>query len=142
MRPECRDARSRRPPDWTPRDACGLGPREQDRRMTAPPAASSLAADVAARVSSYWKLKFVGITTFIAIFFVGYFLLLRFPVFHVTIMPLTALDRMIPFQPGTLWLYLSLWFYVSLPPTLMRERPKLYAYCRVSAVLALVGLAI
>src|SRR5262249_9064288 len=58
------------------------------------------------------------------------------------VMPLTALDRIIPFQPATLWLYLSLWLYVSLPPTLMRTRPELYAYCAIAAAGAIVGLGI
>lgn len=107
-----------------------------------PAADSPLRADVNARVASHWKLKFVGITAFITIFFFGYFALLRFPVFAVTIMPLTAVDRLVPFQPAALGLYLSLWFYVSLPPTLMRTKPELYAYCRIAAALAIIGLGI
>src|SRR6202012_879312 len=89
--------------------------------------APTLRADLAGRIASNWWLKFFGITAFITVFFFGYFLLLRFPVFPVTVMPLTAIDRIVPFHPAALGLYLSLWFYVSLPPTLLRTRPELYA---------------
>jgi hypothetical protein len=49
---------------------------------------------------------------------------------------------MIPFQPQTLWIYLSLWLYVSLPPTLFTTRAEILAYGRVTGVVAVVGLAI
>jgi hypothetical protein len=110
--------------------------------MTAPAPALSLRSDLVTRIASHWWLKFFGISAFITVFFVGYFLLLRFPVFPVTIMPLTALDRLIPFEPGALWLYLSLWCYVSLPPTLLRTRPELFAYGWLAGAVAVVGLAI
>jgi hypothetical protein len=110
--------------------------------MTGAERASSLRADLNARVAANWWLKFFGITAFITVFFFGYFALLHFPVFPITVMPLTAVDRWVPFQPLTLGLYLSLWFYVSLPPTLLLTRPQLFAYGWVAGALAIVGLGI
>jgi len=110
--------------------------------MTATGPAVTLRADLNARISSNWWLKFFGITAFITLFFVVYFLLLRFPMHPVTVMPLTWLDRLIPFQPMTLGLYLTLWFYVSLPPTLLRTKPELYAYGWLAALVAVIALAI
>jgi membrane-associated phospholipid phosphatase len=110
--------------------------------MTAAAAAPSLRADLRTRITANLWLKFFGITAFITVFFVGYFLLLRFPFFHVTVMPLTGVDRMIGFQPWTLGLYFSLWLYVSLPPALLRTRPEVYAYGWIAGALAAVALSI
>ena len=98
--------------------------------------------DLRARLAANWWLKFLSITVFITVFFYGYFLLLRFPLFGVTVMPLTAIDRMITFQPWSLGLYFSLWFYVSLPPALLRTRPELRAYGLLAVALALAAFSI
>jgi len=96
----------------------------------------------AARFSSHWPLKLVGITTFIAIFFLGYFGVLRWPLYKVTVMPLIGLDRAIPFQPLMLPVYFSLWFYVSIPPGLLLRRDELVAYGKIAGTQAIVGLAV
>ncbi len=106
------------------------------------PALSPRSAELYERVAANWWLKFFGITAFIAVFFSAYFLLLQFPLFGVTLMPLTAVDRFISFQPWSVGFYYSLWLYVSLPPTLLRTRPELYAYGWISAGMALVALSI
>jgi membrane-associated phospholipid phosphatase len=110
--------------------------------MTAAVPGPSLRAELDARITANWWLKFFGITAFIAVFFFGYFMLLRFPFFPVTVMPVTPVDRLITFQPWALGLYFSLWFYVSLPPTLLRTRAEFYAYGWIAAALAVVALAI
>jgi membrane-associated phospholipid phosphatase len=86
-------------------------------------------------------LKALGITAFMALFFVAYFHLLRHPARAVTVMPLTALDRAIPFQPAAYAAYVSLWFYVCLAPGLLRTRRELLAYALWAAGLCLAGLA-
>lgn len=73
-------------------------------------------------------LKSIGTTLFIGLFFAAYFYLLTNPVYPITVMPVTMLDRLITFQPATLPLYLSLWVYVSLPPALLATRRELYQY--------------
>ncbi|MDB6127404.1 MAG: hypothetical protein JWM35_1300 [Verrucomicrobia bacterium] len=109
--------------------------------MTTADPGNSLSADAWARIRPHWKLKFFGISAFITVFFFAYFLLQSHPMFPVHVIPLTALDRLIPFQPGMLGLYLSLWFYVSLPPTLMPRKPELYAYGWIAGAVAVTGLA-
>jgi len=80
--------------------------------------------------------------TLMALFFVAYFALLRSPQFPVTPMPVTALDRWLPFQPAALPLYASLWLYVSLPPAFILERRRLVAYGWAIASLCAAGLLI
>ncbi len=57
-------------------------------------------------------------------------------------MPVTALDHLIPFQPLTFYIYVSLWVYVSLPPALMALRRELYGYAVAMALMCLAGLGI
>lgn len=76
------------------------------------------------------------------VFFVGYFLLLKFPLWPVTMMPLTAVDRWIPFWPGALWLYVTLWVYIFLPPGVLTDRRELLDYYRAMLVLSLAGLLV
>ncbi len=75
------------------------------------------------------------------VFFVAYFHLLNHPVRPVTVMPITAFDRWIPFLPASLPAYLSLWVYVSLPPSLIVERRELERYGLVIGLVCLSGLA-
>ncbi len=86
-------------------------------------------------------LKTVGITAFIWLFFIAYFWLLRHPQFPVLEMPLTVVDDWIPVQAWTLGIYLSLWFYVTIPPSLMLDRRTLYRYGVAAGLLCLSGLA-
>jgi membrane-associated phospholipid phosphatase len=86
--------------------------------------------------------KCLGTTLGMTAFFVVYFRLLHHPFFPITIMPLTAVDRWIPFQPGALGLYVSLWFYVSLAPALLTERRELFSYLLAASVLSVIGLGI
>jgi hypothetical protein len=62
----------------------------------------------------FWKFKFAGSVAFAGLFFVGYFALLKHPAHVVTTMPVLAIDQAIPFQPHTIWIYVSLWFYLEL----------------------------
>jgi membrane-associated phospholipid phosphatase len=91
--------------------------------------------------SNFW-LKAFGIPGAIALFFVGYLLLQHFPLFPVTVMPVTALDRWIGFHPWSLVLYFSLWIYISLPPVLLVEKRGLASYLEAAVGLSLVGFLI
>jgi membrane-associated phospholipid phosphatase len=95
-----------------------------------------------ARLKSHWRKKLVGSLVFIALFFIGYFLTLKFPVFPVTRMPATALDRAIGFHPAAMALYVSLWFYVLLAPALIWDKSELFVYGVAASGLAVAGLAI
>ena len=92
------------------------------------------------RIKRHFFLKTFGITFFMSAFFTGYIYLLKNPVFPVTIMPLTMLDFAIGFKPGTLFLYASLWLYVSLPPALQPTRRELIYYGVAVGSLCVVGL--
>lgn len=87
-------------------------------------------------------LKALGVPAFMALFFVGYFLLADHPDFPVTMMPLTALDHLIRFQPWALGLYASLWLYVTLPPALQGTRRDLVIYGTAALALSLAGMLV
>lgn len=129
------------PPELPPATAASAAP-------TAPPAAQRVAAarraglrDIAPRVLTWFWLKTFGVTAFISLFFVGYFHLLRNPRHEPFVMPLTALDAAIPFAPAALWPYLSLWFYVGIPPGMLLTVRELLRYGFWAAALCLTGLA-
>ena len=88
------------------------------------PAADALAQHVAVgwggvawrRMCHQFVLKNLGVALFMTAFFVAYFHVLRHPVHAVSLMPLTALDDWIAFEPWALPVYASLWVYVAVPP--------------------------
>lgn len=96
---------------------------------------------IASRIAAYWYLKALGTMLFMIGFFFGYLYLLKNPVFPVTVMPLTGLDKLIAFRPEALYLYLSLWLYVSLPPAFLETKPELYSFLRYVGALCLAGMA-
>jgi peptidoglycan-N-acetylglucosamine deacetylase len=79
------------------------------------------------------------IPLFMGGFFAGYFHLLRHPIFPVTIIPLTALDRLIAFCPTAIGFYVSLWFYALLGPALLRGRREFFVYGVAVVTLTAVG---
>ena len=94
------------------------------------------------RVVAHFWLKSLGTTAIMTLFFIAYFHLLRHPDGPVTTMPLTAVDRWIGFQPWALPIYLSLWFYVCLPPSLMVSRDELVRFGVGISAVCLVGLGV
>lgn len=84
----------------------------------------------------------IGTTLGMTVFFIVYLWVLNHPIFPLTVMPLTALDRLIPFQPAALPLYLSLWFYVSLAPALLIDRRELLSYGLAAVALSVIGLGL
>ncbi len=112
-----------------------------DSRDLSSPHASWL-RQILPRMRTRWWSKFIGTTLGMTAFFAVYFWLLHHPFFPITIMPLTAIDRWIPFWPGALVLYVSLWFYVSLAPALLTDPRELISYLLAAAVLSVIGLGI
>lgn len=108
--------------------------------MTAP--RPSWRADLLFRVRDLFWLKLLGTSLWTTVFFIGYFHLLRNPAYPVTVMPLTWLDALVPFQPVMLLPYLSLWFYIGVAPGLQRGLWPLLAYGAWMTALLLAGLAI
>lgn len=112
------------------------------RRPSDVPPAPNWAADLGARCLHFFPLKLLGTTLVTWLFFVGYFHLLRFPAHAVTTVPVTALDRLVPFQPGLLIPYLSLWVYVGTAPGLQATFRELLSYGVWACVLLLAGLGL
>lgn len=106
------------------------------------PAAAGWFAELCRRVRILWGLKSIGTMAWIATFFYGYFWVLRNPIAEITVMPLTPLDRLFPFRPEALALYVSLWVYVSLPPALVRTFHELLSIGIATAVMSVIGLVI
>lgn len=87
-------------------------------------------------------LKAIVTPLFISLFFGAYLYLLKSPAHPTTVMPFTALDQLIGFQPTAMPLYVSLWVYVSLPPAILGTRRELFDYATAMATTCLIGLLI
>jgi membrane-associated phospholipid phosphatase len=98
-------------------------------------------AEIGLRLRRMLLLKLVGVTAFTWLFFIGYFHLLQHPMQPVMVMPLTALDHLIPFQPQALFAYLSLWVYVGTAPGMQLRFTELLVYGLWVGALCLTGLA-
>lgn len=81
-----------------------------------------------ARTQRHFWFKTVGITAVTWAFFIAYFYVLRNPSQPAVLMPFTAVDRWIPFEPLALYPYLSLWLYVGLAPGHTASYRELFAY--------------
>lgn len=99
-------------------------------------------ADIWFRIRRHFLLKLIGTTACTSIFFIGYFHVLRFPVYPVTLMPLTALDHLIPFEPLALFPYLTLWFYLGIAPGLQRTFIELVVYACWTISMCVTGLVV
>ena len=107
-----------------------------------PPPSPGWPRRVGVRLLAWWPVKLIGISLGMSVFFAVYFWVLRHPAYPVTIMPLTAVDRWIGFQPAALPLYLSLWLYVTLAPSLLVRRRELIACGLAWTALSAIGLGI
>lgn len=76
------------------------------------------------------------------LFFLGYFYIQRHPMHTPTLMPLTALDARIPFQPQALFAYVSVWIYIGAGPGLQRTFAGFLLYGLWVCALCVAGLAI
>ena len=89
-----------------------------------------------------WVAKMTGTILGMSAFFVIYFWLLNHPLFPITTIPLTTVDRLIGFWPEALPLYVSLWIYVPLAPALLKNRREAVSYVVAVTVLSVVGFGI
>lgn len=92
------------------------------------------------RFRRYMLLKIPGTALFMYVFFIGYFHVLKNPVFPAIQVPLTVVDEVVSFYPPALWIYVSLWVYVSLAPALLYGFRELVAYGWWVGLLCLSGL--
>ncbi|RYF35141.1 MAG: phosphatase PAP2 family protein [Comamonadaceae bacterium] len=106
------------------------------------PAAPAWRSEIWFRMRHLFLLKLAGTSVFIWLFFIAYFHLLRHPAQPPMVMPLTPLDHWIPFQPKTLFAYLSLWLYVGVAPGLQRSFRELLVYGVWAVTLCVAGLTV
>jgi membrane-associated phospholipid phosphatase len=83
-----------------------------------------------------------GTVAFMAGFFIGYFWLLDHPRYPLTTVPRTWVDRLVPFQPSALALYVSLWVYAPLAPALLKSSREMWSYACAAVALSLAGFAV
>ncbi len=78
---------------------------------------------------SEWKLKFFLGMVLTGAFWTGYFILGNASVLSGKTMPLSAVDRMIPFVPEMSIIYVSQFISAPLIVWLMRSREDILSYC-------------
>lgn len=94
------------------------------------------------RIRTLWVRKMLATTFGCSAFMVVYFWILHHPLYPVTMMPVTTIDRAIGVEPLMLPLYLSLWLYVSLVPALLKTGREFNLYAFSTFVLSVIGLGI
>ncbi len=99
-------------------------------------------SQAALRLRTLWVAKMLGSVLGMAVFFIVYFWLLHHRFFPITIVPFTALDRLVVFRPEAFPLYVSLWFYVLLAPALLRSGRELGSYGIAVVGLSLIGFGV
>jgi membrane-associated phospholipid phosphatase len=104
--------------------------------------ASGWLRDAKTRFLNRWYVKMAGTTVIMTGFFVVYFWLLNHSRLPVTVVPRIFLDRMISFRPGAVYLYVSLWVYVPLAPSLLRFPRDMKAYTAAVLALSAIGFGI
>jgi membrane-associated phospholipid phosphatase len=95
-----------------------------------------------ARMCNWWWLKALGTTAVIWVFFILYFELLSNPTRPATVMPLTAIDHLLPLQPPLIFAYFSLWVYVGIAPGVQWRFLPLFVYGLWAMALCVTGLAL
>jgi membrane-associated phospholipid phosphatase len=102
----------------------------------------SWSAELGVRARRHFVLTLIGTSAFVLCFFIGYFYVQQHPVIPTTVMPLTPLDRLIPFQPYALWMYLSLWIYLGTGPGLQKTVGDIRSYTLWMGALCVTGLVL
>src|SRR5580658_1323793 len=92
-----------------------------------------------ARLKAHWRFKLAASVIMTAGFFSAYFLFLYFPIFPVTQMPVTVIDRLVGFWSTSLLIYITLWIYVPLGSWLLDDRRELITYSAALTGLGMVG---
>jgi membrane-associated phospholipid phosphatase len=95
-----------------------------------------------ARIRHRWFTKMVGTVIAMSAFFITYFHLLNNPRIAVTTVPTIFLDQWVVFMPWAVVLYVSLWIYVPLAPSLLASTVVLRSYLWACVALSVVGFAI
>lgn len=106
------------------------------------PRYSAWAPSLEARIRFGFIRTVICTTLLTGVFFVAYFYVQRHPQFAPFVMPRTALDVLIPFQPTAMVAYVSLWVYVGIGPGTQRTLAEFAIYYIWLSALCLSGVAI
>lgn len=103
---------------------------------------SMAAGETIQRIRTNCALKIV-LTLGLTIGFYAFYLPLQwYPLFPVTALRPMWIDRVIPFRPGAVYLYESLWLIMPIAPWLMASTGELRRYTMGFVVMALTGFAV
>ncbi len=94
------------------------------------------------RMATQWLLKTVATAGGIGFFFPVYFWVMQQAAPRVRVMPLVFIDHWVALHDGALWLYASLWIYVSLPAAFGRDAKALLRYGAATGGMAAIAFAI
>jgi membrane-associated phospholipid phosphatase len=93
-----------------------------------------------ALATAHWRLKLWLLVLINGLFWIGYTLLGHHAFFPLWVIPETALDRWVPFQPeGWAWVYLSQFVFVGVLPWLLATREAIHRYGRGILLMALLS---
>ena len=95
------------------------------------------------RLQAEWRLKLVLLVVFNAIFWTGYQVLARHVFFPLRAVPVTWLDRAVPFAPTPwAWVYLSQFLFTGPLPLLLTTREDIRRYSVSLAAMSSAGFAV
>lgn len=94
------------------------------------------------RLKSEWGLKLVLLVVLNLWVYGPYLFLQRHNFFPATTMSQTFLDRLVPFWPWTVWVYLSIYLLMPVGPFLMDNRQQLFRYAMGIMLIGLIADAI
>jgi membrane-associated phospholipid phosphatase len=117
-------------------------PPTQDAGPTATTGPRLWAIELAERLRRGFARTVLSTSLLTGVFFVAYFFVQRHPAFPPAVMPLTALDLMIPFQAPAVIAYASLWVYVGVGPGTQRTLGEFAIYGTWLFALCVTGLSI
>jgi membrane-associated phospholipid phosphatase len=86
------------------------------------------ASSIGDRLKSEWALKLILLFVLNFWVYAPYLFLQRHHFSPTTTMPLSFCDRLIPFLPQTVWIYLSIYFLMPIGPFLMNKRQQILHY--------------
>lgn len=95
--------------------------------------------EIRVRIQANWALKIMLGCALGALFAVIYLIPQHYPLFPVTAMPLLWIDQQIPFMPGAVYLYESLYLIMPVAPWLMTTKGELHQYSKGLILMNLVG---
>jgi hypothetical protein len=94
---------------------------------------------VSERLQAHARLKLTLTALLMVVFYVPYFLLQRFPVRPARTLPLGVLDGLVPFQPGWVFVYQSLYLLMPASAWLADSATALVRYARGFVALSAAG---